>query len=150
MAACRLLIFPAARRSGQGPTLCSRCPWTHSVLGLIQLWRIFEAPAGMSPRRRSASHPVAFEHLLAGRTEARALALKTLLHGVVIAEILAAEARCIARARALLLLGSHMLGLRDSVSAEQYCQTNNNRQRTHGCPPGRIKDTQHGAMAMVP
>lgn len=44
---------------------------------------------------------------------------EALLDGVVIAEILAAKALGIARARGLLLFAAHMLGLRPTICCEQ-------------------------------
>jgi hypothetical protein len=52
---------------------------------------------------------VAFQNLAAARTETRALLLQTGLNGAVIAQILPAEARGIARAGILLLRRARML-----------------------------------------
>ena len=61
---------------------------------------------------------MAFEHFLAGPTQVAAIHLKALLNGTVIAEVLATQARRIARACGLLLRRARMLGQRSSASDE--------------------------------
>src|SRR5689334_5623738 len=70
-----------------------------------------------APRR--ASHAVALEHLLAGRAELRAVVLQADLNLVVIAEILPAETRGVARTGVLLLRRAGMLRQRERRTGNQ-------------------------------
>src|ERR1700760_4298561 len=84
-------VFPAGRVSGQGLTLRSRCLAPHQCRLIFEKSRAKEAAT-------ARLHPVAFEHLLAGRTQACSLGHETILDRSIIAEILSAETLGIARA----------------------------------------------------
>ncbi|MGY3132656.1 hypothetical protein ACVWZM_003338 [Bradyrhizobium sp. USDA 4501] len=76
-------------------------------------------------------HSVAFENLLAASAQAGPLHLKTVLHGTVIAEVLPAEALCIARARALFRWRTGMLRQRGTAAHHGSSNKSCNRNIAH-------------------
>src|SRR5438552_11134533 len=61
--------------------------------------------------RRASLHAVALEDLLTGGAQLGAILLQARLHGVVVTQLLAAQAGCIARTGLLLLRSAGMTGL---------------------------------------
>jgi hypothetical protein len=79
-----------------------------------------------------ASHAVACENLFTTWAQAGALHLKALLNGTVVAEILAAKTRSVARAGRLLLLCSGVLGKCSTIADKRCCNAKDNRWNAHG------------------